>query len=56
MKKKLFLLVISFLAFGYNLSSQNTFAKLYDIFHPGNEKALNIVQFGEEYFVTGNGK
>lgn len=56
MKKKLILFVIFSLGTSFSLLSQNSFAKVYDIFHPGNESALNITQHKNEYFITGNGK
>jgi len=37
---KKYSIIIIIIVFGYSnlLLSQNTFAKVYDIFHPGNEK------------------
>ena len=54
MKKILIISLLMIISVGVMIS-QTTFAKVYDIFHPGNEEALCLFQINNGYFVTGHG-
>ncbi len=54
MKKILIISLLMIISVGMAIS-QTTFAKVYDIFHPGNEEALGLIQINNGYFVTGHG-
>ncbi|HHH55276.1 MAG TPA: hypothetical protein ENK91_16575, partial [Bacteroidetes bacterium] len=55
MKNKVLSSLVFLIAFSYSLLSQNTFAKIYDMYNWGNETTSNINQLGDNYIIMGNG-